>query len=490
MSHVKQCSVAKMINSLKNDKATGMDGVGVRILKAGCPIFSKILTILFNKSLSTGYVPRSWKVKKISPLFKSGDRNNQDKLFEKIVHDQFVEFILSSDILMGQQSGFRKLYSTSTAVVDVADYINSELSKGKFVCATLIDLRKAFDTVDHRILLKKLFCCGVRDVSFDWFLSYLSDRQQTTVVNSEFSDLLYEMAYGVPQGSVLGPLLFLLYINDISSIISMYNHLYADDTIIVHVAENHHLLKTEIEEQLKLLAHWFQQNKLTVNTKKCEVIYFGSKQKLQKCKEMLPVVFEDQFLETKSKVKYLGVIFDEELTWKAHTSGVRKKVGYKLSKFKKIQSYLTERTKKQLVNALVMPYYHYCSVVWSSATDATLRKLESQYMRVKRIYAPEKSVRTLLNKNLSLFTFKAIHKLSPSYISEKISLANQTRLRVTRQSAANHIVNDTTYRNRFSNSTFKHVSSSLWNSLPLNITCENSLVRFKSKINKFYSPFN
>ena len=274
------------------------------------------------------------------------------------------------------------------------------------------------------------------------------------------------------------------------SIISMYNHLYADDTIIIHVAENQQVLKSELEEQLKELAYWFRQNKLTINTKKCEVIFFGSKQKLKKCKEMSPVVLDEQVLETKSKVKYLGVIFDEELTWKAHTGGIRKKVGYKLSKIKNIQCYLSERTKKQLVNALIMPYYHYCSVVWSSAAVSTLRKLESQYVRVKNIYGPERSVRTLLDKNLSLFTFKAIHKLSPSYISDKISLANQSRQRVTRQSINNHLINDAAYRNRFSNITFKHVASSTWNSLPPNITCETSLVRFKSKIKNFYSSFN
>jgi hypothetical protein len=498
-SHIQQSIVAKMINSLENGKATGVDGVGVRLLKAGCPVFSYILTIIFNKSLTTGYVPRSWKVKRISPLFKSGDRNNQDnyrpisimpigmKFFKKIVHDQFVDFIKNSDILMGQQSGFRKHFSTSTAVVDVADYITSELSKGKFVCATLIDLRKAFDTVDHQILLKKLFCCGVRDVSFDWFLSYLSKRQQTTVVNNEYSELLFEMAYGVPQGSVLGPLLFLIYINDIATVISMYNHLYADDTIIVHAADNQHLYKCELENQLKRVECWFRLKKLTTNTKKCEVIYFGSKQKLQKCKEMHSVVFEETVLETKSKVKYLGVIFDEELSWKGHTSIIRKKVGYKLSKLKRIESYLSERTKKQLVNALIMPYYHYCSVVWSSATASTLKKLESQYIRVKQMYGPERSVRTLLDKNLSLFTIKAIYGLSPSYISDKVSLVNQSRQRVTRQSTSNHLVDNTTYRNRFSNMTFKHVSSNLWNSLPSNITCENSIVRFKSKTNKFYS---
>jgi hypothetical protein len=141
----------------------------VKLLKAGNPVLSKVLCILFNKSLLSGNVPKSWKIKRVSPLHKGNDRDIMDnyrpisimpiamKVFEKIVHAQLSLFIQENDLLMSRQSGFRKLYSTSTAVIDVADFINTQLSKNKYVCATLIDLRKAFDTVDHKILLKKLF---------------------------------------------------------------------------------------------------------------------------------------------------------------------------------------------------------------------------------------------------------------------------------------------------------------------------------------------
>ena len=157
------------------------------------------------------------------------------------------------------------------------------MDKNNFVGAVLIDLKKAFDTVDHKILLKKLWCYGFQNQSFDWFESYLTDRQQLTLVNNIMSDLLHEDVYGVPQGSVLGPLLFLLYIDDIKSVIqNAYCHLYADDTIILKGASDPDSLIASLERELSNVDHWLSINKMTINTKKTEVIFFGNKAHLKK----------------------------------------------------------------------------------------------------------------------------------------------------------------------------------------------------------------
>ena len=183
--HVSPDTVSKIISSLENNKATGMDGISVKILKSGSPLLSHILSFLFNNSMLLGRVPKCWKTKRISPLFKEGDPgecNNYRpisilpivmKVFEKIVEHQVSEFIDSHNLITNFQSGFRKKHSTDTAVLEVTDFIFNELDKGKHVGAVLIDFKKAFDTVDHTILLKKLYCMGFRDTSFDWIQSYL-----------------------------------------------------------------------------------------------------------------------------------------------------------------------------------------------------------------------------------------------------------------------------------------------------------------------------
>ena len=174
------------------------------------------------------------------------------KIFEKIVHIQVSEFLDECDLLSKSQSGFRNIHSTDRAALCVSDYILEELSKGQNVGAVLVDLKKAFDTVDHEILLKKLFCLGFRDVSFDWFQSYLSSRFQCSVVGEKESSLPREDHFGVPQGSVLAHLIFLIYINDIFSCINplTFCHLYADDTIIIQSAKTSEELRTGLIYQL------------------------------------------------------------------------------------------------------------------------------------------------------------------------------------------------------------------------------------------------
>ena len=346
------------IKYLKNGKATGLDGIGSRILKAGAPVLSIYLSKIFNCSLATGYVPKCWKIKRLSPVHKGDVKTDPSnfrpisilpipmKIFEKIVHDQVSTFIKENTFLNDRQSGFRKLFSTTTAVLDVSENILEQLDKNNFVGAVLIDLKKAFDTVDHKILLKKLWCYGFQNQSFDWFESYLTDRQQLTLVNNIMSDLLHEDVYGVPQGSVLGPLLFLLYIDDIKSVIqNAYCHLYADDTIILKGASDPDSLIASLERELSNVDHWLSINKMTINTKKTEVIFFGNKAHLKKL-DNKTVRYLDTPLKRKDKVKYLGVLFDEKMQWKYQIKNITQKASLKLGKIKAIASFLTPHTKK------------------------------------------------------------------------------------------------------------------------------------------------
>ena len=498
-SFIQTRDVERHISALKNGKATGLDGIGSRILKAGSPVISIYLAKLFNLSLEIGYVPKCWKMKRVSPIHKGDSKTDPNnfrpisilpipmKIFEKIVHDQVSDFIKDNKFLGDRQSGFRKLFSTTTAVLDVSDKILEELDNKKYVGAVLIDLKKAFDTVDHKILLKKLWCYGLQDQSFDWFSSYLTDRQQLTLINNTESDLLHEDVYGVPQGSVLGPLLFLLYINDLKSVIeNCYCHLYADDTILINSASDPDVLIENLERELVNVDQWLSINKMTINTKKTEVIFFGTESKLKKL-DSKTVRYLGTPLERKAKVKYLGVIFDQKMQWDNQIKNIAIKTNLKLAKIKSVASVLTDHTKKLLVNALVMPYFHYCSPAWSSARPFRLRKLNkivvaaSNFLGRKEDY----TLKDLLDKDLSILTYKVLHEIAPEYMCSKLQMTKNSHTYNTRRASTNQLQIPSANKN-FGQMTFTYRAAKLWSGLPLHLLDTWSLLRFKTSANDFF----
>ena len=243
--------------------------------------------------------------------------------------------------------------------------------------------------MDHGILLKKLFCLDFRDASFYWFQSYFCDRLQCSVIGDKQSSLLKDDHFGVPQGSVLGPLLFLIYINDIFSCINSntFCHLYADDTIIVQSSNSPTELRNGLIQQLKYMSTWFYKNNiLSINTATTEVIFFGKPIKVQKCKELEPVTFQDSHIKSTDKVKYLCVTFDEGMTWKSQANQARKKAYFNLNKIKKIALFFDDSTKHLLLNALVFPHISYCSSSWSCAAKKSTKKFESLLRSIDRVF--------------------------------------------------------------------------------------------------------
>jgi len=487
--------VSKIISSLETGKATGPDDIGVKILKAGSPVISFYLCHIFNLSMSLGRVPKLWKTKRVSPLHKGGpveDVNNYRpisilpvvmKVFEKLVYSQFYDFLISNSILCKCQSGFRSSHSTQTAITEVKEFILKRLEDKFYVGAVLIDLKKAFDTVDHQILLKKLFCYGFHDQSFEWIESYLSNRFQMTKFNDSLSDLVQEEAYGVPQGSVLGPLFFLIYINDISSVMSGFYHLYADDTIFIHYNKSKISLVSSLNNQMTSLSSWLSLNKLTLNLKKTEAIFFGDERKVKECKD-LRVSLNGEDVENKEFVKYLGVYIDQKLDWKKHLTVIRGKGYNKLNQIKFLSNTLTPYTKTLLVNSLVIPYFNYCSTVWGSASQTNLNKISNLHKKSANLATkPLLSFSKLLYFNKSLLAFKIINNITPSYLLNKLKLVKQTHSYQTRSCSTNKIAHRLRV-NKFSNQLVEHDITACWNNLPSDIRTTPSLLQFKCKLKK------
>ena len=261
-------------------------------MKCAGDIISPVLAEIFNISISSGAYPSELKISKITAIFKCDDEtdalnyrpisllSNFNKIFEKIMYNRMVSFVEQHSILYSSQYGFRQGHSTHHAIImDIIEAIQSNMDRRLFTCGTFIDLKKAFDTVNHKILLGKLNHYGFRGIINDWFGSYLTDRTQTTQTGSHISDKC-TCTCGVPQGSVLGPLLFLLYVNDIHNCSSKLKFiLFADDTNIAFADKNLKTLEVTVNNEIENLNDWLTSNKLTLNAKKSNYVIFRPNQK-------------------------------------------------------------------------------------------------------------------------------------------------------------------------------------------------------------------
>ena len=353
----------KLIDGLKNGKACGDDGIGAQLIKENKQFLLHPLTYIFNLSLTTGIVPDKLKIAKVIPLFKSGEANSPsnyrpisllsifNKLLEKIIYKRLYSFFQKENILYKYQFGFREKHGTCLAVLETMDMCYKNLDNNKYVIGLFLDLKKAFDTVNHEILLHKLYNYGIRGVMYDWLKSYLNDRYQFTFVNGTRSDTK-KVACGVPQGSVIGPLLFLVYINDIyKAIPEDIPKLFADDTNIFIIGDSLPEIELKANICLKNVYNWFCANKLTLNVDKSCYLLFTPKKTV--INSALNIYIENQNLLKSSTCKYLGIIIDENLSWINHIDFVYNKLVKFSCIFYKIRDLLPVQCLKMLYYSFI-----------------------------------------------------------------------------------------------------------------------------------------
>ena len=293
----------------------------------GHQYLAKPLAYIMNLSLTTGVVPSAWKVSRVSPIFKEGDPLDTSnyrpisvipacmKIFETLVHTQLYTFIDANNILTANQSGFRPKHSTQTCLIDVSDYLLDNMSSGLFTGAVFLDLKKAFDTVHHNVLIKKLESVGMQGLELEWFSSYLNDRYQITKIGDHYSTKA-PVKFGVPQGSILGPLLFTVYINDLTNHLKSTEskvYLYADDTAIFVRGKTVEGINRVLNSELNHVSRWLQKNFLTLNVKKTKTMLFATKRKLATSIESLKVYIKKDPIENVQSLKYLGIWLDPSL---------------------------------------------------------------------------------------------------------------------------------------------------------------------------------
>ena len=499
--------VSSLIQSLKLGKSSGPNSIPVKLLKILDTPISNDLTLLFNESFVSGIFPNNLKIAKVIPIFKKGLATLKSnyrpisllsifsKLLEKIMHQRLYKFLEICEVLFCMQFGFRNGHSTDHALISLTETIKSSLDKSRFGCGIFIDLQKAFDTVNHDILLKKMEHYGIRGTALNWFNSYLSNRKQFVSVNGHSSSLC-DISCGVPQGSVLGPLLFLIYINDLPNSSKFFSFfLFADDTNIYCESDDLALLTRKVNKELKKVKLWLDSNKLALNIEKTNFVLFHSPQKKLTGDVRLKIGKHD--IQKTKYVKFLGVLMDEHLSWKHHTAELCKKLSRTSGIFFKVRHYCPLPMLVCLYNSLFSSFLNYCIAAWGLTFESYLNPLFRLQKRVLRCIkfepftAPSAPIfqalkilklEDTLHLNILNFVYKAINRLSPSCFHNYFQPNSTIHKIGTRQATRGDLFKSLKNTTLYGLQTIQYFGSKLWNTLPLFIRVASSVAVFRSKL--------
>ena len=375
------------IKSLKNTNSKGSDGIAYRFLIDSLPVLAFYILVIINTSIVTGKYPDPWKHPYIAPIFKSGDANDVtnyrpisllpiiSKILEKIVANQLMVFLENNNLLAKNQHGFRPHLSTETALLTITNKIYENIELKKISLLLLLDLSKAFDSVSHQILLKK--CSKVNIDSF-WFEDYLKNRIQSVQMGSVLSSAK-EINFGVPQGSILGPLLFLIYVNDLPQYINDCLLVqYADDTQILITGDISDLetIKRKAELTLEIARRYFNFNGLLLNENKTQCIFFGTWQYINRIPENIRILFNNHELVPRKDVKNLGVHMDSCMTFSKHINELQNKLMGTLLFLNRITKRFNQECRIMVVQSLILSVLNYALKVWGSANRSNIQRVQ------------------------------------------------------------------------------------------------------------------
>jgi hypothetical protein len=479
----------------------------------------KPITNIVNLSLKEGVFPGQFKSAIVTPLLKKStlDKDNLknyrpvsglnyvSKVIERVVAKQIKNYLATNNLDNPNQSAYKTGHSTETTLLKIKNDIHLNLAENKPTALVLLDLSAAFDTIDHNTLSALLRAeFGFQGTVLKWFNSYLADRTLSVKIDDDQSDRL-SLEFGVPQGSVLGPVLFTLYTTPLSDIISKYDdishHLYADDTQVYFTItpNNASITIPRLQSCLEDIQTWMAENKLKLNPDKTEFILIGTKKQQSMFKNIFPVDILGNLITPTEKVRNLGVIFDSEFNFSAHVMAVCKACYYHIRDIARIRKFLPKPALITLSNALVSSRIDYCNSLFNSLSSADLTRLQRVQNSLARIVFNKTKychvtpllkqlhwlpVKYRIDFKLSLLVFKTIQSGNPNYFKDWL-IPYSSSMNTRRSNPTNRVLCTVTYNSnkvkstRNFDSAFSVCGPLLWNSIPLAVRQSNSVFSFR-----------
>ena len=490
---------------------TGMDILGfdrklVRI--AGEHIVDSLLCIM-NDSLSNGIFPDDWKIARVTPVYKNnGDINIMSnyrpisvighiaKLVEQLLRSQLVSYLEEHAFISTDQSAYLKGHSTQTSLYRVIDDWLENINDNQTTGVCLLDISKCFDTISHRILLQKIRMYGIKHTELEWFSSYLDKRKQTVFCHNKISSLV-DIITGVPQGSVLGPFLFLLFINDISNFTThgCVTNLFADDAMIYASGDSVSEVQRKLQSCLSNISSWYRENRLKINSDKSKVMLVGSKAQLKSLNvDEFISNYEGVPLELVENAKYLGMTINSDISWDFHVQRLCQNMSYHLSLLRRIRRIFPRDLLLQVYKSYVQPRLDYGITLYGCSTQKNINLIQRVQNHAARLitgnfdYINCRGIELVKSLNLytirdrrdyflTIFMFKSIHGIAPTYLSDRVVMNFDVNGYDTRGSDMELYL--PTLRKEAYRNSFMYMGGKLWNELPKFVQNSANIESFK-----------
>ena len=446
--------------------------------------------------------PFKFKTAKVIPVYKSGDSScpsnyrpisilsTLSKPLEKHLQKSLYSYFVKNSLLNEDQSGFRKDHSCHTALIQLVDSLLSSINENKFSALLFVDFEKAFDVINHTLLLRKLKLYKLTPEFIYLISSFLSERKQLVITNDQTSQLM-PVRYGVPQGSVLGPLLFSVYVNDLPYFVNCKCEMFADDTSMHASDSDPCRLSNILQNNINKLINWTQLNHMSLNAQKTKCMYVSARQKRQKMKsDFKPLFIDNKSIEEVDSHKILGVIIDKNLTWTDHVMSLGKRLSNRILQLSKIKKFLDNHSRKLFFCGHILPIIDYASTLWDNCSETNLKFIHRLYKRaLKLILLKSGSLAVGDYKNLNILTFRnrlffnkavCMHNVINGKAPPKI-----TRAFKTNQHRHSHSLTFPRPRNNLYKSSLLYSGSNLWNNLPVKFKNISNKNQFKKHLKNY-----